>query len=542
MATDRRFRILVTLGALGFGLIPAAAVRAEGPLSAIDWLSESVALPRGATIVAPEPPPRKGRFPSSVPLPDKRSDEPAVTKNAQPAEIVASVLGKPSPDGAGLLSATRTGLPYRLWGLARTEDIARGLSAERLDTLPALQGLMMTLLLAETEPPVDSGGRGVLLLARIDKLLAMGALDQAMALTSVAGRPGPELFRRRFDISLLGGTEDFACEEMAAAPHLAPTIPARVFCLARAGDWQAAALTLDTAIALGQVKEDEQELLQRFLDPGLADGAEPLPAPTTPTPLVWRMYEAIGEPLPTLGLPIAFSHADLRPQAGLKSQIEAAERLARVGAISPNLLLGLYTEQKSAASGGVWDRVDAFQRFDAAMASADPARVTEALAPAWAAMTSVELEAPFAALYGARLSELPLSGDAARLAFRIGLLSSEYHEVATVRARSQPAPDPTESFLIGLATGDLAGRQPFDSMSRAISPAFTSPRITESAQALLDDRRTGEALLQAIDDVGRGVTGDPRGVTEGLSLLRRLGLEDVARRTALELLILERRG
>jgi hypothetical protein len=157
-------------------------------------------------------------------------------------------------------------------------------------------------------------------------------------------------------------------------------------------------------------------------------------------------------------------------------------------------------------------------------------------------MTSVELEAPFAALYGARLSELPLSEDAARLAFRIGLLSTEYHEVATVRARSQPAPDPTESFLIGLATGDLAGRQPYDSMSRAISPAFTSPRITESAQALLDDRRTGEALLQAIDDVGRGVTGDPRGVTEGLSLLRRLGLEDVARRTALELLILERRG
>ena len=38
------------------------------------------------------------------------------------------------------------------------------------------------------------------------------------------------------------------------------------------------------------------------------------------------------------------------------------------------------------------------------------------------------------------------------------------------------------------------------------------------------------------------VEGDLRGVTEGLSLLRRAGLEDVARRTALELMLLERRG
>ena len=90
------------------------------------------------------------------------------------------MLGKPSPDGVGLLSSARTGLPHRLWGLARTEDIARMLTAERTDTLPALQGLLLTLLLAEAEPPVDSGGRGVLLLARVDKLLAMGALDQAL--------------------------------------------------------------------------------------------------------------------------------------------------------------------------------------------------------------------------------------------------------------------------------------------------------------------------------------------------------------------------
>lgn len=527
----------------------ALPARAEGPLSAIDWLSKSVTTPKGTQVAPPaggvkpgSSLPRGTALPASVPLPRKLPGEPAITKDASPAPITATVLGKPSPDAVGLLSAARTGLPYRLWALARTEDIAGRLTAERTDTLPALQGLLLTLLLAEAEPPVDSGGQGMLLLARIDKLLSMGALEQAQALTAMVETTSPDLFRRRFDIALLTGTEDSACAEMQAAPHLAPTLPARIFCLARAGDWQAAALTLGTAQALGQVDPAEEELLVRFLDPGLADGADPLPPPDQPTPLVWRLYEAIGEPLPTLGLPVAFSHAELRPQAGWKAQIEAAERLARMGAIDPNQLLGLYTERRPAASGGVWDRVAAFQRFDRALSVGEPAAIAEALPEAWSAMTSVELEIPFAQLYGERLMKVPLTGEAAALAFRVGLLSPHYQEAAQARAAASPPPDLTEAFLIGLARGRVEGLAPPDSMSRAIRPAFLAPQVTDEALHLLEDRRVGEALLLALDDVGRGVTGDPRGVAEGLSLLRRLGLEDVARRTALELLLLERRG
>ena len=535
-------------------LLSAGPARAEGPLSAIGWLSDSVTAPKGGvTPVTPPGLPAPGSrlpqgsaLPASVPLPQKLRDEPAVTKDANPAPISAMVLGKPSPDGVGLLSPARTGLPHRLWALARTEDIARRITAERTNTLPTLQGLLMTLLLAEAEPPVDSGGRGILLLARIDKLLAMGALDQAMAMTDMAGPPSPELFRRRFDIALLTGTEDAACAEMQTAPHLAPTLPARIFCLARAGDWQAAALTLATSQALGQVAPEDEELLIRFLDPAAADDADPLPAPDQPTPLTWRMYEAIGEPLPSLGLPLAFSHAELRPQAGWKAQLEAAERLARAGAITPNLLLGLYTERRPAASGGIWDRVAAFQRFDRALGGATAQPVTEAVAAAlpeaWAAMTGAELEAPFAQLYGKRLMDLPLQDEAAALAFRIALLSPEYRAAAEARALAQPGPDLADAFLIGLARGKLDGLPAPDSMSRAIAPAFLAPQVTDEAQRLLDDRRTGEALLLALDDLGRGVTGDPRGVAEGLSLLRRLGLEDAARRVALELLLLERRG
>ena len=46
------------------------------------------------------------------------------------------------------------------------------------------------------------------------------------------------------------------------------------------------------------------------------------------SPLLFRLHEAIGEPLPTGALPRAYAVADLRDLAGWKPQLEAAERLA----------------------------------------------------------------------------------------------------------------------------------------------------------------------------------------------------------------------
>lgn len=511
---------------LGAGLCLALAVgeaAAEAPLSAIDWLSKSVTLPASSQI-SPE----------------------TAASGATTGTVTVTVLGGPAPDATGLLSPGVTGLPRALWGMGQTDAIAAAITAERAEALPTLQALMTTLLLAEADPPPDAGGRGVLLLARIDKLLEMGALEPAAALLQASGAGTVDLFRRSFDVALLTGTEDQACAQMQASPDLAPTFPARIFCLARAGDWNAAALTLRTAQALGYVSADEDALLSRFLDPAISEEDGDLDLPAHPTPLIWRMFEAIGQPLPTSALPLAFAHAELREQAGWKAQIEAAERLARAGAIDPNQLLGIYTARLPAASGGVWDRVEAFQHFDAALTAtahttppkAPTSAVAQALPLVWARMLEAELEVPFAALYAEDLMQLALNDAAGALAFRVVLLSPRYEQAARKRV---PA-DANEAFLIGLARGTLQGVALPDSMARAIAPAFLRPAPPPEVAAMLAENRLGEALLWAIERIGSGVQGDLRGVTDGLSLLRHVGLEDVARRTALELVLLERRG
>jgi hypothetical protein len=495
-----------------------------GPLSAIDWLSQSVAAPAGQG---------NGGIAMAI-------DEPPVTGQGEalPEPVATTALDGPAPDGAGLIPAVVSGLPHDLWGAGLTREIAARLVAHPDDDLPALRQLFLTILLAEADPPVDAGGRGELLLVRIDKLLALGALEQASALIEAVGATTPELFRRAFDVALLTGAEDRACEKMAAAPDLAPTVPARIFCLARSGDWDTAALTLHSAEALGEIGPDQADLLARFLDPDLFEGDPVPPAPTPVTPLDWVMFDAIGEPLATESLPIAFSYGAIGPRAGWKAQIEAAERLTRGGTIPPNVILGLYTERAPAASGGVWDRAAAFQKFEAAVTSGDTARVAATLPEVWARMQEAELEVPFAVLFGQKLIDLPLDAEAAGIALRVALLSP-YVEAAARRMR----PDgPQETFLLGLARDDLAGVVPPDSMARAIAAAYRAPVLPAEGQALLDGNRKGEAILLAIHSIGRGVQGDLRGVTEGLSLLRAVGLTGMARRTALELMILERRG
>lgn len=504
-----------TLSALALLTALTPAVAAEEPLSAIDWLSQSVAAPA-----------------ASGPA------KPTVTTGVMQEAVATTILGAPSPDATGLLPPQVTGLPAALWGPGRTTEIATLIAAERPDSLPALRGLLLTLLLAEADPPADAGSSAQLLTARIDKLLDLGALDQARALLDAAGSRDPGLFRRSFDVALLTGEEDRGCRIMVESPGLAPTFPARIFCLARSGDWNAAALTLRTGQALGHITDEEDALLSRFLDPDLYEGEPPLSAPDRVTPLAWRMFEAIGEPLSTATLPIAFAHAELRPQAGWKAQVEAAERLARAGAIPSNVLLGLYTERKPAASGGVWDRVAAFQKFDAAMTSGDRTAIAQTLPDVWDRMTQAELEVPFADLYGKRLAALNLDGEAGRISLTLALLSPD---AASLAASLRPS-TPRESFLLALAKGNIDGIAPPDSLARAIAPAFTGHAVTGQLADLTAENRTGEAILAAIDQIEQGVQGDLDGVTDGLALLRKVGLDKAARRTALELLLLERRG
>ncbi|WP_224815055.1 hypothetical protein [Hasllibacter sp. MH4015] len=478
------------------------------PLGTPDWLSDAITRPHAN-----------------------------VATDASVPAITVLPLDAVQLDATGLLPASITGLPEGLWGASETAVLADLMRRQPAQGLPAMLGFTETLALAELDPPRDAPPESAaLFLARLDMLLSRGALEPAQAMMERAGPTDPAVFRRWFDVSLLTGHSDRACAAMNANPDIAPTFPARIFCLARGGDWSAAALSLGTGEALGQITEEEGDLIARFLDPELFEGEPPLPPDSTLTPLEFKMRMAIAERPDMTGLPLAFVYADLSVLAGWRAQLDAAERLTRSGAIEPQQWLAIYTAQAPSASGAVWDRVAALQAFDAALLAGDPVEASRRLGPAWQAMQEAGLEVAFADIYAERLMRTPLVGEAGILARRVGLLSPIYEQVA----QSAIAQSTEEAFAFAIARGLPPDAATFDhSTDQAIAAAFAAEPPVHRYASYLSEDRLGEALLRASIVLARGAgSADADDLTDALVLFRSVGLEDVARRAALQLHLL----
>ncbi|MBS0122936.1 hypothetical protein [Thetidibacter halocola] len=455
------------------------------------------------------------------------------TRGALPPQVDSAPLGETDPGAVGLLSPRMTGLPAALW--QRSDGVAlEGLIGAIVPVVPALQDLMHTLMLAEALPPE---GHGMAHLgARLDWLIDNGAVDEAAALLEIVGHDRPALFARWADLALLQGQPESACRTQAAEPRLSGDWSLRVFCIARSGDWTRAALVLQGARTLGTIPERRVDLLERFLDPELAEGAPPLLPPVRPTPLEFRLFEALGEPLPTAPLPLAFSVLDLTGDNGWRAQIEAAERLARAGSLPANRLLGLYTLREPAASGGVWDRVAAFQAFEAALARGRPDAVGPALQRVWPQMASARLLVPFAELFATGLAAQRLEGRAARMAQRAAFLSADYEGLAP--AAGAPT-DAETAFLASLARGKAPASIPDLPHAEAVAAGFAGAPMPPVLAEQLAAGRLGEVILRAVALFSSGAEGNGADLADALATFRALGLEDVARRAALQLVLLD---
>jgi hypothetical protein len=488
--------------------VPALA---QDPLSAIEWLTEQ------SLIVQP-------------PLPT----EPPVTHSANVPTVDVQTLDDSSVAAVGLLPSATTGLPATLWQTSSTRSLTGLINAMSVDDHPDLMRLFITLLLAEAEAPEDSGSGADLLRTRAEKLIAVGAVDPAAALLDRAGPEDPVLFPVWFELSLLTGDVATACESAASKPHLVTDPSARIFCAARAGDWTTAVTILQTSEAIGAIDARRADLLTRFLEPELAEEGFGFVPPTDPDPLEFRLYEAIGEPLPTASLPRQYAVIDLNGDAGWKAQIEAAERLARVGALQPNRLLGIYAERRAAASGGVWDRVRAVHALDQAISENDANAASAAVVTAWHLFEEEGLLAALAEMFGPSLRDLPMTGTAARYAAQLALLSPEYESAAKALPKGLL---PGQEVLTAIATGTPGSVTASQAMPEAILAGFRATEAPSSLTGLLTQGRLGEAILRAMTLYSLGAQGNLQSLTDAIAALRFVGLEQTARRAALHLLI-----
>ncbi|MSU90018.1 hypothetical protein GE300_10390 [Rhodobacteraceae bacterium 2CG4] len=528
MRARRSVTALAAALAAALALAAPATVAAEDPpRSAIPWLSE--VLRTGAA-------PPDGTAPGGAARPTVRPFDPGVIET-RPLDLVAR-------NGVGILAPHAAGLPRDLWGGASAPRVRRLIAEHRAGGVPAARALFRTLLLTETVPPAGSGPENRVLLARIDALMEAGMLDAAEALVDAAGVTDPELFRRAFDIGLLTGRVDDECEQLRGSPALSPTLPARVYCLARLGDWPAAALTLSLGREVGDIAPAQETALAWFLDPAAFEGLEPPPVPEPLTTLDYVVREAVALPRPARALPLAFLVPDAAGDSPLKTRITAREKLVRAGAMPPALLFEAYRAGTPAASGGVWDRAAAVQALDRALALADPQAIVPALRAADRMFSEVDLRPALAQVYLRQLKALPPDAYPADLRQEVGalLLLAGAHAAAVPWFPDDN--DVSSRYLAALAAGapalpDTAALAPLQ--VAAVAGLTTDAPPTEDALQigrLIARGFTGEALMRTLALLEPGPEIDPGDLEAALYLLRAAGQDDVARQVAIETLLL----
>jgi hypothetical protein len=379
-------------------------------------------------------------------------------------------------------------------------------------------------------------------LPRIARLLERGALEEAEALIDRAGPDTPELFRRWVDIGLLLGAAEPPCAALRQNPLLSPTLPARVFCLARGGDWNAAEITLTLGENVGSIPGEQEALLARFLDPEIFEGEPEPPAPDPLTPLDFLMREAVGLTRPPGALPLAFLHHDLDPHAPMRTRVEAAERLVLAGALAQPVLFDAYRTGRPAASGGAWERAAAVQALDAALAAdpADPAAVSAALKSADALLAARGLDVALALEYADALAAMdtaPLDPAARGLVARLLLRAGRFPAAATAAGA---APDAGTATLLAVA-GQRALAATGGDLERAAMAGLGLDTPGDDREArlaeMLDEGRQGEAILTALALVQDPASTDPLSLRAALFTLRRAGQDEAARAIAVQMLI-----
>ncbi|MCH2163505.1 MAG: hypothetical protein MK098_02480 [Marinovum sp.] len=485
-------------------------------MSAIDWLSRPVLDLSPLSLDA-----TNGLI--------KPLNEPETVTDASVPNVTVAPLGAPSVAGVGLLNTTVTGLPITLWETSRTPILEALLGTLPPQApLPSAQSLLFMVLMAEAAPPADEPDR--FLAARLRALSDRGAVATADEMLRLISDPKPAaLAPITADLALLLGDTGLMCRE--AVRHSTPEVSAalKVYCLAQLGQWDEAVTTLEVRFALGDIPQDTHNRLLRFLDPELSESLPNLapPSAVSLSALDFRLMTAAGSPLPSAALPLRFAVADLSGDLGRKARLEAAERLVRAGAIGEAQLFAAYSERRPAASGGVWDRAQVIIALDAALQGDTQLEALKSqIDGAFEVMVKSGLAGPFAKHYAPKLEDAAVP---VKHWLRLALLTSKYERHA--QAVSNDATD--LAFERSIAVGDPQNAP--DAQGEAIVAAWAMETLPIEMKQAREEGRLGELILRTLSWLSRGADGDNRSLTRSLGTLRLIGLEDTARRAALEL-------
>jgi hypothetical protein len=308
-------------------------------------------------VKAPDtPPPATGAADSLQedlqPVPTATPSPVGITVAPRPLDgsaITVNRLESVDPDAIGLIGESQGGFAQNLWQGARW-SLVRGL----MPRIPAgnpstvLRELAQRLLISQASVPVGKPLTASFVALRVERLLATGDVDNALALLKMTPdeRRDEALSRTRIEALFFNNNNSGACNSIRNAAGEYSGIywsQAQAFCLALSGEHARASLIADL------LRERESEIEPLFfaaIEALAGSKSGKAPALKAPSALHLAMMRAVGFRFPAeivqTGQALVLRAIALAPNADLETRLIAAERAHRIGALSGDEVVRLY--------------------------------------------------------------------------------------------------------------------------------------------------------------------------------------------------------
>jgi hypothetical protein len=326
------------------------------------------AAPAPDPAVAPAPAPVAPPAPEAPPAIEAAPvTEPGPTAPAAPSGIAVEELGSTETDYAGPLDPQAGGLGLGMWQGSSRERVTALLPRLPVSTSPMMQQLARRLLLSSARPP-DGPIKGSSLIGpRVERLTAMGRLDDVSALLAgIAARyEDSGLQRARLDAAWLANDPERACGAVDKVTDVAQQDAywqkSLIFCQLWRKQSREALLGLDLLREQG-----DQDAAFAALVEKLNGGKAKVEPPAQPTPLHLAMLRAAGVAAPAGVVasagPVAAVVAARDEKGDPAVRLAAAEQAVLMGALAAETLRALYLAQPATPA-----------EIDSALALADTA-------------------------------------------------------------------------------------------------------------------------------------------------------------------------
>lgn len=438
-------------------------------------------------------------------------------------------------DAVGLIPSGVSGFPNDLWASSQIETIRNKITKINNNLVPAALELFYIVLLAEAKPPWDSTGEGKLFLTRVDKLIELGALEQANELMNRSGGKGKELDARRFDIALLTNTEHQPCSSIRTRTIDAPSFTHQIYCYVRLGEWKNAELVFEAAKTIGDFTSQEELIVTMFLFPELALSIANQEFVQL-TPLLFRMLKDSG---------FYNYHQDIEPSLAFhlkdsslewRTRIESLEKLVRSNSLPFETLLVAYTESKPPSTDGVWERVRVVQALEDAINSQNTIEIKELFLRGYSLLEQEGLSVDFTEYYFPKI--LPHVVEFGRISPSHYFPAILYpFPVENIEILSPSTRE--ENFIYSLRSNNLEKATPSTPLEQGIISGLVEIFPEDELSKMARQGKFGEVVLDVLSILQNVEQTSPNEIRRALSGLTSLGLHKSAKEIAIQILVIE---